>query len=88
MYSAGGDKALFGKFYSCEETPSDGSFQVLISMYKITKNIMKSPDAMNNRGKICRKGKTLCVIVVVTESGDDSREHFVFSEDIWMSKRE
>ena len=73
IYSAGGE-ALFGKVYSCAEAPSGGSFQVLISMYKATKNIMKSPNAMNNRNKICRKGIMLCVIKVATEGGDDSRE--------------
>ena len=81
IYSDSG-KALFGKVYNCAEAPSGGSFQVLMSMYKATKNIMKSPNARNNRNKICRKGKTLYVIGIVTDDGDDdSREYFVFSEE-------
>ena len=56
-------------------------------MYKITKNIMKSPDAMNNRGKICRKGKTLCVIGVVTEDVMTAGSA-AFSEDTLVFKRE
>ena len=86
IYSAGG-KALFGKVYNCAEAPSGGSFQALISMYKATKSIMKSPNARNNRNKICKKGKRLCAIGVVTDN-NDNREYLVFSEDTWVFKRE
>ena len=89
IYSAGGE-ALFGKVYNCAEAPSGGFFQPLISTYRATRNIMKSPNARNNRNKICKKGRILCVIGAVTDDDDDggSRDYLVFSEDTWVFKRE
>ena len=85
IYTADG-KACFGKVYSCTDTPPGKSLQVLLSLYTATKPIMKSPTARNNRNKICRKGKTLCVIGAV--AGSDRKEYLVFSEDTWVFKRE
>ena len=85
IYTADG-KACFGKVYSCTDTPPGKSLQVLLSLYTATKPIMKSPTARNNRNKICRKGKTLCVIGAV--AGSEAKEYLVFSEDTWVFKRE
>ena len=96
VYSTGG--VFFGKIYGCRDPSSlpgiqkekKATVQVFLSKYTAVDNIRKSPEAKNNRNKICSKGKTLYVLGDVSEDDKecDNREYLVFSEASCVYKRQ
>ena len=97
VFSAGG-AVFFGKIYGCRDISTlsgaqngkRATVQVFLTKYTAVSNIRKSPEAKNNRNKICSKGKTLYVLGDVPErEGECSgREYLVFSEASCVYKRQ